>query len=402
MNATNPSSTGHRVSSKSITPKARHLKPVLCLFTDSVEPSGMGEHMLALALQLRDAYEILFVCPPSRSGTNFIERARAIGVKTPAIEVNNYTALCRALQMHQVDIMHCHAGIGWEGTKGVFAARDAGVPIVIRTEHLPYLLTDRDQRENHVRIVAACDLLIAVSEWARRSYIDAGVPGHKITVVRNGIQPLEAHSNRSQVRGSLGVGPDTKLVVTVGRLTEQKGHSYLLEAIPSIIEPQSLAHFVWIGEGDLEVELRQKAQRLGLSSRISFLGRRFDVAEILASSDIFVLPSLFEGLPLAALEAMYAGLPVVGTHVCGTSEVVRDGVTGRLVKSKESAALASAIIELLRQPELAAQWGANGRVVARRDFSAVRMARETAELYDMLLRDALPGKFDFTDMSFVS
>jgi glycosyltransferase involved in cell wall biosynthesis len=105
------------------------------------------------------------------------------------------------------------------------------------------------------------------------------------------------------------------------------------------------------------------------------------VPDLLAAADLLVLPSLFEGLPLVVLEAMAAGRAVVGTQVCGTLEAVQDGVSGRLVPPGESAALASAIVELLDQPELAARFGAAGQARCASEFRAERMARETAQLH---------------------
>ena len=140
-----------------------------------------------------------------------------------------------------------------------------------------------------------------------------------------------------------------------------------------------------MGEGPLEGELRGRARELDLEERVLLAGRREDVPDLLATADLFVLPSLVKGLPLAMLEAMAAGLPVVGTRVCGTSEAVRDGVTGRLVEAADADALSAAILEALGNPRLAARWGAAGRSLAGSDFCAGRMAEETAGIYDELL-----------------
>jgi glycosyltransferase involved in cell wall biosynthesis len=123
----------------------------------------------------------------------------------------------------------------------------------------------------------------------------------------------------------------------------------------------------------------------GLESVVRFLGQRDDVPALLAASDLVVLPSLFEGLPLIILEAMAAGRPVVATRTSGTDEAVLDGKTGRLVPSGNPQALAAGVVEALSSPELAVRWGAAGRERWRREFTAVRMVRQTAAIYENLL-----------------
>ena len=112
---------------------------------------------------------------------------------------------------------------------------------------------------------------------------------------------------------------------------------------------------------------------------------------MLPAADLFVLPSLFEGLPLSVLEAMAAGLPVVGTRIGGTEEAVADGMTGRLVPARDPAALAAAILEVLDDPDKAARWGATGRQRQQAEFSATRMVRDTRAIYDEVLAAASPG-----------
>jgi glycosyltransferase involved in cell wall biosynthesis len=126
------------------------------------------------------------------------------------------------------------------------------------------------------------------------------------------------------------------------------------------------------------------------------VGERHDVPDLLAASDLFVLPSLFEGLPLSLLEAMAAELPVVATRVCGTAEVICSG-SGRLVQSEDPSDLAAGMLEALEHPELAASWGRAGRLRVEQEFSSARMASETDALYDQLRERAAAASLERLD-----
>jgi glycosyltransferase involved in cell wall biosynthesis len=361
----------------------------VCLYTDSREPSGLGEHMLTLAAELLQNYRILFVCPPTPRGCRILERAAVLGCATFALELDDsargHNVLAAWLRRMGVEVFHCHAGIGWEGHEGVRTAREAGVPVVLRTEHLPYLLTDPQQQADYRRLLADVDHVICVSAEAHRSHLQAGVPPEQISIVRNGVKTPAVKRNPASVREEFGLPPTAKLLFTAARFSEQKGHRYLLEAAPQVVARVPDAYFILAGEGPLEVELRRQAATLDMDpAHIIFAGWRNDVARLLAAADLFVLPSLFEGLPLVALEALSLGVPVIGTRVCGTSEAVEDGVCGRLVEPGNSAALAAAISEVLRRPSLLKQWRQAGRQRHQQLFSAERMARETAALYEAL------------------
>ncbi len=365
----------------------------LCLFTASIDPAGVGEHMLILADELRAQYHISFICPPTDPGQRFLARARALGSKVLALDVRTErrpaATLRHWLQAQGIDLFHCHAGIFWEGELGTYVAREASVRVV-RTEHIPH----RNPTEMSVRVysalIEACDRLIGVSAGVGTSFLAIGVPAEKLRVVRNGISLHPTHSRATadgpRVRARLGMPPAARLVLTVGRLDEQKGHRTLLAAAPAVLRGAPDVHFLWLGRGPLESEMRAHIRARGLEGCVHLLGQRDDVPDVLAAADLFVLASLFEGLPLAVLEAMRAGLPVVGTRVCGTDEAVHDGHTGRLVPPLDAATLATAILETLRDPHRAARWGANGRALVAREFSATRMARETATIYEELLQ----------------
>lgn len=371
------------------------MKPRLCLFTDSLEPSGVGEHMLLLADELKTQYRVAFACPPSLHGKPFLERAAHWGLQTFELRVAQgatqaYNELENWLQSQGTEIFHGHAGIGWEGHDAVLTARRAGVPCIVRTEHLPHLITEEWQQCEHAELMQCVDRLICVSGEARRSFLQAGIATSQVQTVRNGIRaPRDLHSVSSLIRAELKLKSTDKIALTVGRMTEQKGYRYLLDAVHRVLEGAPQTHFLWVGEGELSGELQARVSECRLGNYIHFLGRRGDVPQLLAACDVFVLPSLFEGLPLVVLEAMAMGVPVVGTRVCGTSEAIADGETGRLVNPRDALSLANGILEVLENPRQAARWGATGRKRFEREFSANRMAHETSAIYqDVLQRHA--------------
>jgi len=354
-----------------------------------------------------------------------LDRAQEMGLDTFPLEVRGEPEaaqlLGRWLKETQVQIFHAHAGVAWEGHDGIRAAQQAGVAGIVRTEHLPDLtvvfaledlpdliyspyhrpdhrlsreslteLVARDRAE-HRRLVEHVDRVICVSAAVRDSFAHVGVPPEKLRVVRNGIRPRPAECSAAEARSRLGIPASTGIVLTIGRLIDVKAYPYLLEAVPAVVQRHPDVCFLWVGSGPQEQELRERVQALGLEEVVHLAGQRSDMPDLLAAADLFVLPSLVEGLPLGVLEAMAAGLPVVGTRVSGTSEVVVDGVTGRLVAPGrltgpfDTTALAAAILEPLEDPRLGARWGEAGRRRVEQEFTVMRMARETADVYAELL-----------------
>lgn len=367
----------------------------ICLFTDSPEPSGLGQVMLTLATVLKGDYNLTFVGTGTPQGIELTEKMKKLGLKTLLLgdwgDDKSDETLRNWLITNEVQVFNTHAGIGWESHRSVRIARVAGVPAVVRTEHLPYLLTEGWQRDQHQRLLDQVDKLICVSEEARRTFIEAGLPQSKLAAVPNGVRPppsslASTAATRLKVRAALGLPPQAQVVLTVGRLTPQKDPYLLLNNIGPIVAQNDKTHFVWAGSGPLHGELRDHLNWHGLTKQVHLLGWRDDVADLLQAADIFVLPSRFEGLPLAVLEAMSVGLPVVGTRVAGTVECVQDGITGRLVEVGDGPGLATAICEVLEQPMLAAQWGAAGRSRFEKEFSASRMAQDTIHIFEELLR----------------
>jgi glycosyltransferase involved in cell wall biosynthesis len=229
---------------------------------------------------------------------------------------------------------------------------------------------------------------IAVSDEVRSAILaQIGSIGPKVYTITNGVDTrrYEQPGDKAALCRALNLPLESCLVMTIGRLTLQKGQCYLIKAASQVVAAQSNTHFLIIGEGELKESLQQQAQQANLISNIHFLGNRRDVPALLAAVDLFVLPSLWEGLSIALLEAMAAAKPIVATTVSGTNQVMHPGQTGLLVPPADSPALAAAILQLLTQPALAQTMGQAARTQVINHYSAQHQTAEHIALYHRLL-----------------
>lgn len=226
-------------------------------------------------------------------------------------------------------------------TIGRIAARMAGVPIIVSFEHNIYdNIKSRRQFLADRMFARLSRHIIAVSDAVRDSLVEHGIFPEKIIVLRNGIK-LERYRNisRKKAREKLGIQNGEFIFLFIGRLTRQKGADILIQALAGLKEGRIFI----VGDGEERGRLEKLAEDLGMAPRISFLGSRSDVPEILAASDCFILPSRWEGLGIVVMEAMTSGLPVIASGVDGIKEIVADGETGILVKPGDIQALGRAI-----------------------------------------------------------
>jgi glycosyltransferase involved in cell wall biosynthesis len=225
--------------------------------------------------------------------------------------------------------------------------------------------------------------VITVSEDNRAHLMrNHHVPERKIRVVLNGIPSVDGIAG-SDLRGELGIGSDALLIAVVGALEERKGHPTLFEALARM--PDTV-HALVVGEGRMERDLRDKSAALDLSGRVHFTGQRDDVASILRSVDMLVVPSIIEATPYVILEAMEAGLPVVASSVFGIPEMVEDGDTGLLVPPDDVEALERAIESLQADPDRRRAMGKNALERFSARFTLDRCVRETIEIYREMSR----------------
>lgn len=278
------------------------------------------------------------------------------------------------------DILHTH--LYHPNYYGRLAALGLGLKGVVASVHNVYTRRKFHRRLWNFLLSWATDFVVAVSPevWQDVRRYDA-VPLSRLLLLPNGVslQALEVPQSREEAKEILGVSGFC--LGTVGRLEEQKGHAYLLDALPPILEEVPDTTVLLAGEGRLRQSLEKQARDLGLADRVRFLGLRRDVPLVYRALDVFVLPSLWEGLPLALLEAMGAGLPVVATRVGGVKTVIQDGVNGRLVPAGAPPPLAAAIVELAREPRRRTGMGQAARKTVEEHYSREAMLMKLAAFY---------------------
>jgi glycosyltransferase involved in cell wall biosynthesis len=374
------------------------MSPTVLHLSSSSGPGGAEAMMASLASGLdRSGYRSI-VCL-FRDGW-LRERCERLGLETRILRMSGMLDLgwlrrfISLLRERGVTLIHAHEFDA--NAYGTLAGRLAGVPVVA-TVHGRSYYADRRRRRLTYRAVSRGAAMVAVSDDVKRFVVAAtGVSAARVRVVHNGIEaaPVVSHEARTGLRTALGLRTEEQVVTVVGSLYPVKGHRHLLGAAPEILAARPSTVFLIVGRGECEAALKEEARRLGVDSRVRFLGLRDDVAALLAISDVFVLPSLSEGLSIAILEAMVAGRPVVTTRVGGNPELVVHGETGFLVPPNDAAALASAVVRVLEDPAEAHRLGQNGLGHVRRHFSIDAMLRAYEAIYAELLRSpALPSRW---------
>jgi glycosyltransferase involved in cell wall biosynthesis len=236
-------------------------------------------------------------------------------------------------------------------------------------------------------VVRHADKVVAVSKKIVSRMKLAGIDSKKICLIENGVNLERFRNNISPglIKDSLRIKKKTLIVGTVGALTEEKGHIYLLKAIPKVIQGFPEAIFLFVGDGRERKNLEKRTSYLNVKDSVIFAGMRKDVPEILSTLNVFVLPSLNEGFPMALLEAQAAKVPVVATRVGAIPDVVEDRVTGMLIPPKDPQAIAEAIIMILSDKKLAAGIAKKGFERVRDNFSSEKMGSQYLSIYKELL-----------------
>jgi len=359
---------------------------------DSLSVGGAERLILGLAGQIDRERFAISVCGLGELRGNLLRPAfEALAVPVTVVGSRRFydpaafVAVARLVRSQHVDLIHTH--LTYADVVGRLVGRLTRRPVVSTLHNEPYDY-DRQRLDRRLlqRLTAryAADRLVAVSEHLRGLYLKAwGLPAARVVTIMNAV-PLDAFL---AVPEPCAQRDGAELVITtIGRLNPQKAHGLLLEAFRLVLARYPQARLRLVGQGRLEQELRAQAAALGLEGRVRFEGVRSDVATVLAESDIFVLSSRWEGLPVTAVEAMAAARPVVLTDVGGCRDLVEHGVNGMLVPPGDPQALAEALSTLAGAAALRRRLGLAARALARRDLGMAAFATRHEALYAELLR----------------
>jgi len=350
---------------------------------------GGAEHVvvqLATTLQASGAQNVVFL--PAH-GEGWLARqleASGVAVETFRLERPLSPACARSLvaafRRRRIDVAHSHEFT--MAVYGAWAAWRAGVPHVITMHGGPYYAGRLRRRLAMRAAVALSGCTVAVSTpLARKMSRDLWLRPSRIGMIPNGVRHVRP--DRTSLRDELRLGPDARLLVSVGNLYPVKGHRHLIDALALLDGHHPSLHLAIAGRGEEADALAAGARARGLGDRVHLLGLRADVTAVLAAADIFVLPSLSEGLPLALLEAMFAGRPIVASEVGEVAVALAHGEAGVLVEPGDSAALATALDRLLSDPARARTLGERAARRAAAEYDVSRMVVRYVEAYETLL-----------------
>jgi glycosyltransferase involved in cell wall biosynthesis len=319
--------------------------------------------------------------PPERCLV--LDKAPDVGLRERLRTPILLARLRRFFRARGVEVVHAHnlAPLLYGG----LAARLLGArrPAVVYSEHNQIYRAGERARRRFRRYVRLADDVVAVSHDLRRTLVQGLKVPRPVRVLHNGIDPRAfGDADASGVRRELGAAPGEFLVGTAVVLSEQKGVRHLLDAARLVRAADPSIRFVVAGDGPLRPELERTAAALGLDGAVRFLGYRSDVPALIAALDAYVLPSLWEGLPLALLEALAGGKPIVATHVGGNPEVVEDGENGLLVPPRDPDALARAILALRADAAGRERMRLSNVEKFAQRFSVGSMAQAHVQLYD--------------------
>ena len=360
------------------------MKPARILHV--VEALGLGglERVVALLAKSASPRYLVEVLTLARGG-RVADEIEAAGLTVRRLDLHDYypgsvLRVARALVTARPDVVHTHGHFA--GAAGRLAARLVGLTTVVHHLHT----TDLTLRLRHRHLERLLSVLTrrviccsdAVAEHARR---DLGISWQRVVVVRNGIEPPPPIGRDAAL---LALGrPPGPVIGCVGSLQPHKGHAQLLQAVAALPERDRSGSLILAGEGPERARLEALAASLGLGGMVRFLGERADVRSLLPAFDLMVAPSIGrEGLGVAVLEAMDAGIPVVASRVGGLPEVVIDRTTGILVPEGDVKALAAAMQAVLSDPAQARALGEAGRRRVEDEFRAAAMVRRIESIYE--------------------
>lgn len=361
---------------------------------------GVAEYIRWLVQGIdREKFSLVVVCL-SENGAEFAEELRqAYSVRSISYAMNRYNVdvisdaraglqLAKLIREHPFDLIHAHA------SKPGFLARIAALGTGIPVLYSPHCFAFHDGAGRMTILIASflerlaaffTTRFVVVSDGERELACQYRVGRQEqITVIQTGIDPapFRLPVDISYLKASLGIPVSAPVIGSVGRLSTQKAPSDFVRVAEAVHRSKPEAHFVWIGDGPLEEEVRDLSTALQLDSAIHWLGQRSDVHQLLHVFDCLLLTSHWEGFPLVVLEAMAAGVPVAATDILGTRELIQHGVNGWLAPVRDAESLAALVLDLLSNPSKADAFRQASHARIEHEFTRTRMLAMIRNLYE--------------------
>ena len=304
-----------------------------------------------------------------------------------------FVSIYRLIKRIKPHTVHTHTSKA--GVLGRFAAYLAGVPIIIHTPHghvfhsyYGYIVTKMIVFVERIMSLMT-DKITALTDKERDEHLERGIASiEKYVIVHSGVMLQHIMNKDIDVetgKKKLGIPQNSNVIGTVGRLVPVKGHKYLVSAAKRVTKEFENTVFVFVGDGYLESILERQAESLGIRKNTIFAGWRSDVIDVLSLFDIFVLPSLNEGMGKVLIEGMALGKPIVASSVGGIIDLVKNDDNGILVPPRDSDALGDAILKLIRNRNMAQELGRNGKAKVYPEYDTTVMIRQIEGLYENLL-----------------
>lgn len=332
----------------------------------------------------------------SLPGVKVIFTSKLVRRVCPCTDSAGLFRLAWHLFRERPDIIHTHSSKA--GILGRIAGRLTGVPVIVHTFH-GFGFHDRQNfivRWIYILVERICaafsDKLIVVAKDNIEKALSRGIgkPG-QYAVIRSGVETSRIKSltlDKDAKRKELGIAPGETVITTIGPFKPQKNLADFVSTAAKVAEKNPKCRFLMVGDGDLRPELELQIRSLEMHNKITLLGWRRDIPEILAVTDIFVMTSLWEGLPRSILEAMCSGKPVVANSVDGVKEIVQDRKTGYLAKPFDTSGMAKLIAGLTDNAKMRNEMGAAGKAYINAEFDIDHMVRQQEDLYTTLISSA--------------
>jgi glycosyltransferase involved in cell wall biosynthesis len=335
----------------------------------------------------REKFDVIVIC--LRALGEFVPEVERMGIKVRLVpqrqkgtDYFSFLKLANILKEEKIEVIHTHNTQPF--FDGAIAGLLAGVKTIVHTDHARNFPDKRRYMFAEWLVSHFAYKIVGVSDHTCRNLVRyEKISKKKIMTIMNGIDltRYKVEIDQQRKRMELGLNGKGPIIGLAGRLVEAKGVRYLLQAMTDVVPLFPNITLLIAGDGPLQDELKKMSVDLGIERRVLFTGPRLDMPELMKLFDIYVSPSISEGLPMVLLEAMAAGCPIIATEVGGVPMAVHHGENGSLVRPENPKALSSEIVRLLSNKEVRQQYSENGMTLAGEKFSAEVMTRNYEKLY---------------------